>query len=42
MPDDVLPPSAHPAAPGRLDGSILSPRTWSSTLDFIRDRTTRH
>jgi flagellar protein FliO/FliZ len=41
MPDDVLLPSAHSAPPGRLDGSILSPRTWSSTLDFIRDRTTR-
>ena len=26
---------------GRLDGSVLSPRTWSSTLDFLRDRTTR-
>lgn len=26
---------------GRLNGSILSPRTWSSTLDFLRDRTTR-
>jgi flagellar protein FliO/FliZ len=26
---------------GRLDGSILSPRTWTSTLDFLRDRTTR-
>jgi flagellar protein FliO/FliZ len=29
------------APPGRLDGSVLSPRTWSSTLDFLRDRTTR-
>jgi flagellar protein FliO/FliZ len=26
---------------GKLDGSILSPRTWSSALDFLRDRTTR-
>jgi flagellar protein FliO/FliZ len=26
---------------GKLDGSILSPRTWGSTLDFLRDRTTR-
>lgn len=41
VPDDVLPPAAHPATEGRLDGSILSPRTWSSTLDFLRDRTTR-
>jgi flagellar protein FliO/FliZ len=42
MPDEVLSAPAHPATEGRLDGSILSPRTWSSTLDFIRDRTTRH
>ncbi len=41
-PDAVLPPSAHPGTSGRLDGSILSPRTWGSTLDFLRDRTTRH
>jgi flagellar protein FliO/FliZ len=35
-------PSARPApAPGRLDGSVLAPRTWRSTLDFLRDRTTR-
>ncbi|BCJ53806.1 hypothetical protein Asp14428_52810 [Actinoplanes sp. NBRC 14428] len=26
---------------GKLDGSILSPRTWTSTLDFLRDRTAR-
>lgn len=37
-PDGDL-PAAHPA--GRLDGSLLSPRTWGSTLDFLRDRTTR-
>ncbi|GID96860.1 flagellar biosynthetic protein FliO [Amorphoplanes digitatis] len=39
---DALP--VLPVAPehgGRLDGSVLSPRTWSSTLDFLRDRTTR-
>ena len=42
VPDDVLPPSGHPIAPGRLDGSVLSPRTWRSALDFLRDRTTRH
>jgi flagellar protein FliO/FliZ len=41
VPDDVLPPPAHPATEGRLDGSVLSPRTWGSTLDFLRDRTTR-
>jgi flagellar protein FliO/FliZ len=40
-PDDVLPPSAHQGTGGHLDGSILSPRTWGSTLDFLRDRTTR-
>ena len=41
---ELLPP-AHPTVlphhGGKLDGSILSPRTWSSTLDFLRDRTTR-
>ena len=41
VPDDVLPPAADPVVPGRLDGSILSPRTWRSTVDFLRDRTTR-
>ncbi|AGZ46356.1 flagellar biosynthetic protein FliO [Actinoplanes friuliensis] len=42
--DDVLPPAIPTVLPhhsGKLDGSILSPRTWSSTLDFLRDRTTR-
>lgn len=38
-------PAAHPTVlphhGGKLDGSLLSPRTWSSTLDFLRDRTTR-
>ncbi|MGA5303474.1 flagellar biosynthetic protein FliO [Nucisporomicrobium flavum] len=41
---DLLPP-AHPTVlphhGGKLEGSILSPRTWGSTLDFLRDRTTR-
>ena len=41
QPDDLLPPSWHPLMSGRLDGSVLSPRTWRSTLDFLRDRTTR-
>jgi flagellar protein FliO/FliZ len=40
----VLPP-AHPTVlphhGGKLDGSLLSPRVWGSTLDFLRDRTTR-
>ncbi|HET6532054.1 MAG TPA: flagellar biosynthetic protein FliO [Actinoplanes sp.] len=35
IPDEVLAP------PRRLDGSILSPRTWRSTMEFLRDRTTR-
>lgn len=35
-------PDAHPVpARTRLDGSILSPHTWTSTIDFLRDRTTR-
>ncbi|SNY05092.1 flagellar biosynthetic protein FliO [Paractinoplanes atraurantiacus] len=36
-------PGRHPAAqaPGRLEGSLLSPRTWSQTMSFLRDRTTR-
>jgi flagellar protein FliO/FliZ len=39
---DLELPDAHPArAKGRLDGSLLSPRTWTSTVDFLRDRTTR-
>jgi len=41
VPDDVLSPSGHPVTPGRLDGSILSPRTGRSAMDFLRDRTTR-
>ena len=34
-------PGRHPAAPkhSRLDGSLLSPRTWRSALEFLRDRT---
>jgi flagellar protein FliO/FliZ len=35
-------PGRHPAwHGGRLDGSLLSPRTWGATLEFLRDRTTR-
>ena len=37
----VLPGDVLSAKGRRLDGSILSPRTWTSTLDFLRDRTTR-
>jgi flagellar protein FliO/FliZ len=36
LPGDVL-----NAKGGRLEGSVLSPKTWGSTLDFLRDRTTR-
>ena len=35
-------PPAHPTASrARLDGSLLSARTWTSTLDFIREKTSR-
>jgi flagellar protein FliO/FliZ len=27
--------------PGRLDGSVLSPKTWRSLADFLRERTAR-
>jgi flagellar protein FliO/FliZ len=27
--------------PGPLDGSVLSPRTWSHTMEFLRSRTAR-
>ena len=30
-----------PTVSGSLDGSMLSPRTWRSTMSFLRDRTTR-
>ncbi len=42
--NDGLPavhPTVLPHHGGKLDGSLLSPRTWGSTLDFLRDRTTR-
>jgi flagellar protein FliO/FliZ len=35
-------PTVLPRHGGGLEGSILSPRTWGSTLNFLRDRTTRH
>jgi len=41
---DVLPPVHHTVLPhhgGKLDGSLLSPGVWGSTLNFLRDRTTR-
>ena len=30
-----------PLAPGRLDGSLLSPQTWTHTVEFLRSRTAR-
>ena len=33
--------AAAPVTPDKLEGSVLSPGTWRSTLDFLRDRTTR-
>jgi flagellar protein FliO/FliZ len=43
--DAVLPPrAARHAAPdehGPLAGSVLSPTTWTQTLEFFRDRTSR-
>jgi flagellar protein FliO/FliZ len=43
VPDDSgLLPAAHPMTPrARLDGSLLSAKTWTSTLDFIREKTSR-
>jgi flagellar protein FliO/FliZ len=29
-------------SPDQLQGPVLSPKTWRSTMDFLRDRTTRH
>src|SRR5690349_8212580 len=37
----VVQPTVLPHHGGKLDGSLLSPRMWTSTLDFLRDRTTR-
>jgi len=37
----VVHPTVLPHHGGKLDGSLLSPRMWHSTLDFLRDRTTR-
>ena len=35
-------PGRHPMSlGGRLDGSLLSPRTWTTALEALRDRTTR-
>jgi len=40
-PEHRDPVQLMPAASARFDGSILSPRTWRSTVSFLRDRTTR-
>ncbi len=34
-------PTVLPHHGGKLEGSVLSPRVWTSTLDFLRDRTSR-
>lgn len=42
--DVVVPPSIalHADGPrGRLDGSILSPRTWRRSVEVLRERTVR-
>ncbi|WIM96096.1 flagellar biosynthetic protein FliO [Actinoplanes oblitus] len=41
--DGTTLPGRHPAAPTGpgQHGSILSPKTWVSTLEFLRERTTR-
>jgi flagellar protein FliO/FliZ len=35
------PTTAPSLAPGMLHGSVLSPRTWVQTVEFLRDRTVR-
>jgi flagellar protein FliO/FliZ len=39
--DDLLAGSGSRRT-GPLDGSVLSPRTWRSMLEVLRDRTVRH
>lgn len=34
-------PSGGPGIGDSTAGSVLSPKTWRSTMDFLRDRTTR-
>jgi flagellar protein FliO/FliZ len=34
-------PAPSPAPGGALDGSVLSPRMWSQTVQFLRERTVR-
>lgn len=38
---DPAPPSPVATVPGRLHGSLLSPATWRTTVDFLRERTAR-
>jgi len=40
-PPSLVYPTVLPHHGGKVDGSLLSPRVWGSTLDFLRDRTTR-
>ena len=40
--DDSPPLSPVAAQHSALEGSALSPRTWRSALDFLRERTARH
>jgi flagellar protein FliO/FliZ len=37
----ALRPARAERAPWSTDGSLLSPRTWSQTVEFLRDRTVR-
>jgi flagellar protein FliO/FliZ len=34
-------PARAERAPRGMDGSLLSPRTWTQTVEFLRDRTVR-
>ena len=34
--------TGSPTGAGPLDESVLAPRTWTSTVNFLRERTTRH
>jgi flagellar protein FliO/FliZ len=40
-PEQLLAGSDPTATRGRLDGSILSPRTWRRAVEAVRDRTVR-
>lgn len=40
-PVSAVAPPAAPTPRGSLDGSVLSPRMWSQTIQFLRERTVR-